>query len=77
MSDPVTNTIERLQRFAAVRGNKRALARAADIPESTLIGLEHEGWNPKAETLVALAKALEVLEGGKSKRARAPLHHVA
>jgi len=77
MSDPITHTIDRLQRFAAVRGNKRALARAANLAESTLIGLEAPDWNPKAETLAALAKALEQLEGGKAKRARAPFQHVA
>jgi hypothetical protein len=65
MSDIISGAKSAVQEFAAIRGNKRRLARAAGLPESTLTGVDCATWNPKTETLIALHKAMAELQRGK------------
>lgn len=62
MSDVIGHARNAVQEFAAIRGNKRKLARAANVPEQTLTGIDRDDWNPKTETLAALYRAMESLK---------------
>lgn len=61
--DAVTKEIRRVQ--AAIRGGdvtRRALARRAKIRDTVLIKVLEPDWNPTAETLSALSRALDSLD---------------
>lgn len=58
MRDPIAKIKTEVQEFAAMRGNKRRLAREAGLPESTLGGLQGQAWNPTIHTLTALHTAM-------------------
>jgi len=69
MSYIITTTKQDIQSFAAAtRGNKRLLAQTAGLTESVLTGMDEPGWNPKAETLAALARALSDLRRPHKRR---------
>ena len=70
-SDIVTKTKVAIQVFISDGyATKRALAERANLPETTLIGLERPDWNPRTSTLAALARALEKLEAERKRRPR-------
>jgi DNA-binding XRE family transcriptional regulator len=46
---------------------KYRLAKASDVPRTTLIGVEKDGWNPNARTLAALIGGLDRLKKEKKK----------
>lgn len=57
-------TKERLRVQAAIREDlvsRRALARKAGIRDTVLINALDPNWNPQAETLAALSRALDAL----------------
>ena len=67
--DEITQQIRRVQRFvAAASVTKTRLAEVADVPLTTLIGMEKEDWNPRSTTLRALVSAVNSLESSASKK---------
>lgn len=62
MENTISDIKRAVQQFAAVRGNKRRLARATGVAESTLTHIESDHWNPRLETLAALARAVEQMQ---------------
>ncbi len=73
--DQITAQILRIQRFvASAVMTKTALAAKADLPLSTLIGMEKPDWNPHSSTLRALVRAIDRIEAETAKKkARAEL----
>lgn len=58
--DAVTKEIRRVQRVIRLKIlTRRALARMAGISDTALIPALRADWNPKAETLSALSRALD------------------
>lgn len=67
--DQITAQINRIQRFvASTVMTKTALADAAGLPLTTLIGMEKADWNPNSNTLRALVRAIDRIESADAKK---------
>lgn len=67
--DQITAQINRIQRFvASAVMTKTALADAAGLPLTTLIGMEKADWNPNSNTLRALVRAIDRIESADAKK---------
>lgn len=67
--DQITFQIKRVQAFVAGSTvTKTKLAETADLPITTLIGMERGDWNPRSSTLKALVRAIDRLESDRDKK---------
>lgn len=59
----ITTTIERIRAHLRTPGvTKKGFAALAGIHPNTLQGIEDDGWNPSAATLIALERRLPISE---------------
>lgn len=67
--DQITLQIRRVQAFVASSVvTKTKLAETADLPITTLIGMEKSDWNPRSTTLRALVRAIDRIESDRDKK---------
>lgn len=67
--DQITLQIKRVQAFVAASVvTKTKLAETADLPITTLIGMEKADWNPRSTTLRALVRAIDKIESDRDKK---------
>ena len=71
--DEITLQIRRVQLFVATSGlTKTRIASMANVPLTTLIGMEKPEWNPRSTTLRALVGAINKYEIGEARRKANP-----
>lgn len=72
----ISRLIKRVQKFVAKRGAvKWRLARRANLSENALKDCDKPDWNPRAETLERVVRAVEELEAeeaAEKRRSKSP-----
>lgn len=65
MDDVITEQKKRIVAYLATPGATKAdLARRAGLPDTTLIGIDRPGWNPRSETLAKLVRVMDDMGWG-------------